>query len=824
DDVLTGGAGSDTMQGGAGDDTYHTGTGVDTIVDGRGANVLDLGTGASVSQLRVEALYGGNSTYSISWGGPDAVLLGTSEGSGFAPLSFAEMENLYSIRIGASGQTVNFRHLMGRYQEVAVVRDALTDTGTYGVIAFGSAVDDSIAFAGGQGQMYGGHGNDEFIAVANILGMRGGNSYLYELGDGTDTITDSGAMGAQTAENVVRFGAGIAAADLHVMFLAGDNETVVVQIGDDPSQRLQLRHSAGAFRRTMGEQSVIDRFEFADGSSVTWAQLIAPGFDFSGTGNADVIVGSGAVDRMDGFEGNDILNGLRGADVLDGGTGDDLYIINNGASVVTEGADGGMDTVRFVGSATSLSYVLAANVENLELSWEFDSADSLALNGTGNALDNLITGNVASNVVDGAAGNDRLEGELGDDVLVGGSGDDLLDGGAGLDTYRIGANHGSDVIESQVDVYGRQRQDVVVFEAHASTDVRTVRNGNDLLVEPVAGGTPLLVIRDFFTVNSEVAELRFANAVTLTWQQILAANAPVFTNAADDAVGTDLPDTYRLLDGNDTATGGLGDDSLYGDGGNDSLAGDEDNDLLDGGAGNDALDGGQGNDTLVGGTGSDTLMGGFGADVYRFDRGFGTDSIQGVEDWSGTQQIGDTVRFGAGIVLSDLVPVLGSNGLRLHVLRAGGITGDSIDLVEHWNMNGAPSFDGVVRFEFADGSSATLDQVLGSTIRVTQGADSYRPSPAGGTISLLGGADTFSGQGGADFVDGGDGDDSIDGAGGDDRLNGGQGFDTLNGGDGNDELDGGRGLDFLNGGLGGDRYLVSRNSGRDWVSDDGGAN
>lgn len=824
DDVLTGGAGSDTLQGGAGDDDYHTGDGVDTIVDGRGANVLDLGSGATISQLRVEALYGGNSSYSISWGGSDAVLLSTSEGSGFTPLSFAELENLYSIRVGASGQTVNFRHLLGRYQEVAVVRDAHTDTGTYGVIAFGSAVDDSIAFAGGQGQMYGGHGDDEFVAVANILGMRGGNSYLYEIGDGADTITDSGAMGAQTAENVVRFGAGIVATDLRVTFIAGDNETVVVQIGDDPTQRLQLRHSAGGFRRSMGEQSVIDRFEFADGTSVTWAQLVAAGFDFTGTGDADVIVGSGAVDRMVGFEGNDTLNGLRGADVLDGGAGDDLYIINNGASLITEGVGGGIDTVRFVGSATSLSYALAANVENLELSWELDSAGSLALDGTGNALDNLITGNVANNTIDGGAGNDHLEGELGDDVIIGGSGDDVIDGGAGLDTYRFGANHGSDVIESQAGVYARQRQDVVVFEAHASTDVRTVRNGNDLVIEPVAGGTPLLVLRDFFTIDSEVAELRFNNAVTLTWQQILAAHAPVFTNGADTAVGSDLPDTFRLLDGNDTAAGSFGDDSLYGDGGNDSVAGEDGNDLLDGGAGNDALDGGLGNDTLVGGTGSDSLTGGFGQDIYLFDRGFGTDSIQGVQHWEGTQPMGDTVRFGAGIVLADLIPVLGPNGLRLHVLRAGGIIGDSIDLIEHWNMAGSADFDGVVRFEFADGSSATLDQVLATTIRVTQGADAYRPSLTGGTVSLLGGADVFSGQDGADIVDGGDGDDALDGTGGDDRLSGGQGFDTLNGGDGVDELDGGRGLDFLNGGLGADRYLVSRNSGRDLVTDDGGAN
>ena len=68
----------------------------------------------------------------------------------------------------------------------------------------------------------------------------------------------------------------------------------------------------------------------------------------------------------------------------------------------------------------------------------------------------------------------------------------------------------------------------------------------------------------------------------------------------------------------DTLSGGLGNDSLYGYAGNDLLQGDE---------GNDTLYGGAGDDTLVGGLGNDYLQGEAGNDVYRFDRGWGQDTV-----------------------------------------------------------------------------------------------------------------------------------------------------------------------------------------------------
>ena len=52
-----------------------------------------------------------------------------------------------------------------------------------------------------------------------------------------------------------------------------------------------------------------------------------------------------------------------------------------------------------------------------------------AIDGTGNALDNVIIGNTGANVLQGGAGND---------VLDGGAGTDSLYGGTGNDAYMLG--------------------------------------------------------------------------------------------------------------------------------------------------------------------------------------------------------------------------------------------------------------------------------------------------------------------------------------------------------------------------------------------------
>ena len=71
---------------------------------------------------------------------------------------------------------------------------------------------------------------------------------------------------------------------------------------------------------------------------------------------------------------------------------------------------------------SSVSTTLAAGARNLTLT------GTAAINGYGNALDNLINGNGAANELRGDAGNDTIDG---------GAGRDLLTGGTGADRFRF---------------------------------------------------------------------------------------------------------------------------------------------------------------------------------------------------------------------------------------------------------------------------------------------------------------------------------------------------------------------------------------------------
>ena len=86
------------------------------------------------------------------------------------------------------------------------------------------------------------------------------------------------------------------------------------------------------------------------------------------------------------------LNGGLGADILQGGIGNDVYIVDDLGDAINEAPNEGTDTVQ-----SSVTYTLGANVENLTLT------GTAALNGTGNALGNILTGNTAANTLNGGA-------------------------------------------------------------------------------------------------------------------------------------------------------------------------------------------------------------------------------------------------------------------------------------------------------------------------------------------------------------------------------------------------------------------------------------
>jgi Ca2+-binding RTX toxin-like protein len=168
----------------------------------------------------------------------------------------------------------------------------------------------------------------------------------------------------------------------------------------------------------------------------------------NGTSSANTLTGGGGNDTLNGLGGNDTLYGNAGNDTLDGGTGsdkmygglgNDTYVVNVSTDTIYENANEGTDTVK-----SSVTLTLGSNVENLTLT------GTSAINGTGNALDNVLTGNSAANTLTGGAGNDTIDGGSGSDTMVGGTGDDTYFVNVSTDKITENANEGTDTIRSSV--------------------------------------------------------------------------------------------------------------------------------------------------------------------------------------------------------------------------------------------------------------------------------------------------------------------------------------------------------------------------------------
>ena len=155
----------------------------------------------------------------------------------------------------------------------------------------------------------------------------------------------------------------------------------------------------------------------------------------------DTLFGTSGNDSFSGLSGDDIINGLGGADTMKGGLGNDVYFVDNVDDVVKETSTltTEIDTVN-----SSINYTLGANLENLILT------GTEAINGRGNALDNMLIGNTGANILNGGQGGDLLIGSLGNDIYIIDNVDDVViessSGATEIDwvkssiNYKLGSN------------------------------------------------------------------------------------------------------------------------------------------------------------------------------------------------------------------------------------------------------------------------------------------------------------------------------------------------------------------------------------------------
>jgi len=895
DQVLVGGDGPSFLVGGEGNDTLIGGTGHTTFYGGGGNNFLVAGSGGNTFILDVT---GGRNTIHVNNPPLPGFSNNISFGGGYGAYNPRVGLGSLAIRYGNEGDEVHIENFNPNdvYGSKVIDTFEFTDrvltyeeliglgfdvTGTNGNDALtGTNAVDRLSGLSGNDTLSGGAGDDTLAGgrgADSLLGGVGHDTYVFNLGDGLDTIEDATAPGEG---NRILFGSGITRQALNLVHdTAARTLTIQVGAGGD-TLRLANFDPTGA-----NGSLAVETLAFADGSEVALADLLTVagpaategddvltfgadddvvdalgGNDVVDTdGGNDTVFGGAGNDTLLGGTGHDLLDGGSGADVLDGGSGNDAYLVDDPGDIVAEAVDAGTDVVQ-----STVSYTLTPNVEHLTL------VGSTAIDGTGNDLDNILTGNDAANVLTGGAGADQLIGGAGDDTyavdagdtvveslgggtdtvqsaasytlgadvenltltgnvaingtgneldniltgnsavnaltggdgadtMTGGEGDDTLIGGAEADTYVFNAGDGFDTIQ---DTAGPGEENTLIFGAGITAS--DVSLGLGSLLIRVGSSGDAIHIQNFDPNNAygphAIDTLQFADSTALNYSQLIDRGFDLTGTAGDDTItGTNVVDRMNGLTGNDVLSSGDG------------------NDALDGGTGHDTLTAGAGQDELTGGVGHDALDGGAGDDIYRYNLGDGLDQLT---DTTGT----DTVRFGTGISFENTVVRLNGSAAQIRLLDA-----DGNELADQ-GMDITLSADGTSPIEqiaFADGTTATLSDLAIQTV-VTHGTaqsdvirtgrhdDVIYAGNGGDTVYAGSGHDTvFSGKGGDtvfgeagnDMLYGEKGDDVLDGGYGNDLLEGNKGDDTLLGGAGNDTLDGGKGDDTLTGGAGDDTLV-----------------
>ncbi|HQS39346.1 calcium-binding protein [Polaromonas sp.] len=480
-----------------------------------------------------------------------------------------------------------------------------------------------------------------------------------------------------------------------------------------------------------------------------------------GNGQANKLKGGAGNDTLIGGAGDDRLTGGLGADTLRGGEGDDLYEVDNAADVVTELAGEGTDTVE-----ASVTYSLTSNVENLILT------GLVAIDGTGNELNNLLQGNIAANTLTAGAGNDTLNGKQGLDTLIGGLGNDTYLFEDDIDTIFEEEGGGRDTLISRLSVtLAANVEDGILLGSAISltgNELSNVLTGNNAGNTLDGGAGADLLIggkgHDLYIVDSQT--------------DTVIENAAEGIDTVQSSVSYSLGDNVEHLTLSGNAEAGMGNalnNKLTGNAASNKLWGGAGNDELDGGAGADILIGGLGNDKywvdspddlvvenagegtdtvyasvsyaladnverltltgsaninavgntlnnrLEGNAGNNILFGGLGNDTYVWGRGSGQDIIV---NFDAGKPSGDTVQLGADIAETDLGLIRQGNDL---ILSVNGTT-DQLTVANYFE-NAGKGANALEKIRFADGTSWNHAAVLSRTT-LQEGGSSAQMLPS----------------------------------------------------------------------------------------------
>lgn len=601
--ILLGNEGADTLDGGLNSDTLDGGEGQDVLIGGSGGDLyrINLGDNDQITESSSSEI----DTIEASY-------LGTTPVSYTIPTNIENFLFLGTANLNVTGNGSN------NLITTTIGNDTLS----------GGDGNDSLNSGVGNDSLSGGRGNDTLNAGSGIDTLIGGEGDDLFLTDSVyETLTESANQGTDTVQSTVSY-------------------------------------------------TLKTNFENLTLFSTTISNI-------NGTGNSinNIIIGNSGNNTLDGqagddsllgFTGNDILLGQIGNDTLDGGTGNDTlygnegndtYVVDAMGDVVIEGVgvNEGIDL-----ATTSINYTLTDNVENLTLYVGNPLTIPVTnINGTGNALNNIITGSSGSNFIDGGLGNDAMIGLRGNDIYYINAIGDMItessfaqDSLGGVDTAFISITN--DTLDGNVENLtligtaakgtGNSLNNRLIGNSLANTLIGLDGNdfleglgGNDTLVGG-NGDDTYIVKNTGVTITETTGQVTGTDLVISSITYTLPASA-IVENLQLSGVAN-INGTGNSLDNN--------------------IAGNFGNNLLSGSIGNDTLIGNEGSDTLTGDQGNDILTGGTGVDYfnYKTNRGYngadiGNDTILDFSRTQGDKLILGKTTFGLASVVGNSFSVSG---------------------------------------------------------------------------------------------------------------------------------------------------------------------
>ena len=818
--IIEGNSGNNTFIGNGGDDTlidtnggndtyiYNLGDGFDYINDVGGYDTIRFGENITLDDIKfVKTDSNLEIWFKETEGGMNIESFFTNPDNKIEKFEFADGTIITDITNHISVIASDNNIVLSESEQEAHL------WGEGNTSATGNDLDNWFGGNSGNNTFEGKGGNDYFYDE------QGGNdTYIYNLGDGWDTINDF------SGRDTIKFGNNISAQNL--VFIRNDGN---LQINFQTNDGEYIEGGICIQDYFYDNNKRIERIEFADGSVITnldsKINTVASENDFGNYwncsfaqlwGDGDIsYTGSYSDETIFGNSGNNTYNPQGGTDyIYDTQGGNDTYIYNHDSNNKFILDIGGNDTIKF-GSGINLDNtkfvkeednlrIYFVNADNAFIRIEnyfatdadykierFEFIDGTVITDVSEYLTGIAAyGNISlnnsqssayllgdgDNFVTGSSNDDNILGNSGNNTYNAGAGNDRIeDKNGGDDTYIYNLGDGYDCI---ADIHGN---DTIIFGNGISLDnVRFNQRNNDLEIRIDADENSgnIYIEKYFLSDARKIENIQFADGTTIT---DVTPYITGISTKSDYTIEEDSQIRDVLLQGSKNL----------------SVVGNSQDNHFDGNSGDNTFEGKGGNDSFFDNQG--------GNDTYIYNLGDGHDFIT---DIGGN----DTIRFGTGITSSMLRMRKQDNG-NLEIFFDGE---DGNIVVENYFNNDNNKIEKIILSDNTEITDFTpyytfVETDTNYTLSESNNIIEDIIATGSGNISLTGNDNNnhFVGNSGNNTYQGKGGDDSftdLDGGNDTYEYNYGDGNDYINDIGGNDTIIFGEGINLNNIGIMRDDY------------------